>query len=49
MEMEVHLHPDVFDIVSDGVKDIEVRVNDLKRRIFDCVEVRYGKGFRVLW
>ncbi|MCI8461045.1 MAG: ASCH domain-containing protein [Bacilli bacterium] len=32
MEMKVHLHPDVFDIVSDGVKDIEVRVNDLKRR-----------------
>lgn len=32
MEMKVHLHPDVFEIVDKGVKDIEVRVNDLKRR-----------------
>lgn len=32
MEMIVHLHPDVFDIVKGGVKDIEVRVNDSKRR-----------------
>lgn len=32
MEMKVHLHPDVFEIVKDGKKDIEVRVNDLKRR-----------------
>lgn len=32
MKMKVHLHPDVFDIVSKGVKDIEVRVNDEKRR-----------------
>lgn len=32
MEMKVHLHPDVFDIVKVGKKDIEVRVNDEKRR-----------------
>ena len=32
MEMNVHLHPDVFEIVKQGVKDIEVRVNDEKRR-----------------
>ena len=32
MEMIVHLHPDVFEIVQKGVKDIEVRVNDEKRR-----------------
>ena len=32
MEMKVHLHPEVFDIVKSGLKDVEVRVNDLKRR-----------------
>lgn len=32
MEMVVHLHKDVFDIVKNGVKDVEIRVNDLKRR-----------------
>lgn len=32
MEMTVHLHPEVFDIVNDGVKDVEIRVNDSKRR-----------------
>lgn len=32
MEMKVHLHSDVFDIVNNGIKDIEVRVNDEKRR-----------------
>ena len=32
MEMKVHLHPDVFEIVKKGIKDIEVRVNDEKRR-----------------
>lgn len=32
MEMIVHLHPEVFDIVEGGVKDVEIRVNDLKRR-----------------
>ena len=32
MEMLVHLHPEVFDIVLNGVKDVEVRVNDEKRR-----------------
>ena len=32
MEMIVHLHPEVFDIVAQGVKDVEVRVNDEKRR-----------------
>lgn len=30
--MEVHLHPEVFDIVSNGLKDVEVRLNDEKRR-----------------
>lgn len=32
MEMKVHLHEDVFEIVKQGIKDIEVRVNDEKRR-----------------
>ena len=32
MEMSFHLHPDVFEIVKAGVKDIEVRINDEKRR-----------------
>ncbi|MGN1371190.1 MAG: ASCH domain-containing protein [Candidatus Coprovivens sp.] len=32
MEMIVHLHPDVFEIVKNKTKDIEVRVNDEKRR-----------------
>ncbi|MBR3145816.1 MAG: ASCH domain-containing protein [Bacilli bacterium] len=32
MEMLVHLHPEVFEIVANGVKDVEVRVNDEKRR-----------------
>ena len=32
MEMKFHLHPDVFEIVKTGIKDIEVRVNDEKRR-----------------
>lgn len=32
MEMIVHLHPDVFEIVRMGKKDVEVRVNDGKRR-----------------
>ena len=31
MEMVVHLHSDVFDIVSNGNKDIEVRLYDEKR------------------
>ncbi len=33
MEIKVHLHSDVFDIVKDGKKDIEVRINDEKRRL----------------
>lgn len=33
MEMKFHLHSDVFDIVKDGKKDIEVRINDEKRRM----------------
>ena len=32
MEMIVHLHKEVFDIVRDGIKDVEVRLNDEKRR-----------------
>lgn len=32
MEMVVHLHPKVFDIVLERAKDVEVRVNDEKRR-----------------
>ena len=32
MEMKVHLHKEVFDIVSEGVKDVEVRLNDEKRK-----------------
>ena len=30
--MKVHLDSDIFKIVQDGIKDIEVRVNDSKRR-----------------
>ena len=33
MEMKVHLHADVFEIVKEGKKDIEVRINDEKRRL----------------
>ena len=32
MEMKVHLHPEVFDIVTKGEKNVEVRLNDEKRR-----------------
>ena len=32
MEMIVHLHPEIFDIVLQGTKDVEIRVNDEKRR-----------------
>ena len=30
MEMKVHLHKEVFDIVKDGIKDVEVRLNVLR-------------------
>lgn len=30
--MIVHLDSDIFDIVSNGTKDVEIRVNDEKRR-----------------
>ena len=30
--MEIHLDSDIFDIVKNESKDVEVRVNDLKRR-----------------
>ena len=32
MEMQVHLHPDIFEIVLNGKKNVEARVNDEKRR-----------------
>ena len=32
MEMKFHLHADVFEIVKNGKNDIEVRINDEKRR-----------------
>lgn len=32
MEMQVHLHPDIFEIVLKGKKTVEARVNDEKRR-----------------
>ena len=32
MGMTVHLHKEVFDIVKNGVKDVEVRLNDSKRQ-----------------
>lgn len=32
MEMIVHLDEDVFEVVKEGIKNIEVRVNDEKRR-----------------
>ena len=30
--MIVHLHKEIFDIVKDGVKDVEIRLNDEKRK-----------------
>ena len=32
MEMKIHLHEDVFDIVKNGTKNVEVRLNDEKRQ-----------------
>lgn len=32
MEMIFHLHPDIFLLVKDGKKDVEVRLNDEKRQ-----------------
>lgn len=32
MKMQVHLHPDIFEIVLKGQKNVEARVNDEKRR-----------------
>ncbi len=32
MEMIFHLHPDIFELVKDGKKDVEVRLNDEKRQ-----------------
>ena len=32
MEMIVHLHPEIFDLVLQRTKDVEIRVNDEKRR-----------------
>ena len=30
--MTFHLHPDIFELVKDGKKDVEVRLNDEKRQ-----------------
>lgn len=30
--MEIHLHPDIFEIVKNGTKTVEVRLYDEKRR-----------------
>ena len=32
MEMIVHLDEDIFEVVQKGIKNVEVRVNDEKRR-----------------
>ena len=32
MEMKIHLDSDIFEIVKKGNKDIEVRLNDEKRK-----------------
>ena len=32
MEMICHLHPDIFELVKNGKKDVEVRLNDAKRK-----------------
>ena len=32
MEMMFHLHPDIFELVKNGKKDVEVRLNDEKRQ-----------------
>ncbi len=32
MEMICHLHPDIFELIKNGKKDVEVRLNDEKRK-----------------
>lgn len=32
MEMIFHLHPDIFELILNGKKDVEVRLNDEKRK-----------------
>ena len=34
MEMKVRLHDYVYDLIRNKTKDVEVRVNDEKRRYF---------------
>ena len=41
--MIIHLDPDVFEVVKNGSKNIEVRVNDEKRR-----RLKVGDGFTFL-
>ena len=36
MEMTIHLDPDIFKIVKAGVKHIEARVNDEKKKKITC-------------
>ena len=36
MEMFVHLHPEVFEIVLNGIKNVEARVNDEKKKKTTC-------------
>ena len=35
MQMKIHLHSDVFDIVKNGAKDVEVRLYDDKRKLLN--------------
>ena len=39
MEMKCHLHSDVFEIVKNGKKDVEVRINDEKRRLLKVGDI----------
>ncbi len=32
MEMICHLHPDIFKLIENGDKDVEIRLNDEKRQ-----------------
>ena len=43
---ELHLHPEVFDLIKNGSKNIEMRLNDEKRRNMKIGDViRFTKRF----
>ena len=44
MEMIFHLDSDIFDIVSSKDKDVEIRLNDEKRRKLNIREIYKRDG-----